>query len=51
MRRGKTVVWMVIGLATVSLTLILTIAIIAQVVLDNCVKGFEGFPEAIQGHP
>ena len=34
MRRGKTVVWMVIGLAAVTLTLILTIAIIAQVVID-----------------
>ena len=45
MRRGKTVVWMVIGLAAVTLTLILTIAIIVQVVFDTCVKCFDGFYE------
>ena len=46
MRRGKTVVWMVIGLAAVTLTLILTIAIIAQVVFDDCVvKCFNDFYE------
>jgi len=33
-RRGKTVVWMVIGLAAVTLTLIITIAIIAQQLLS-----------------
>ena len=45
MRRGKTVVWMVIGLAAVTLTLILTIAIIAQVVFGDYVKCFDGFYE------
>ena len=30
-RRGKAIVWIVIGLAAVTLTLIITIAIIAQV--------------------
>ena len=37
-RRGKTVVWMVIGFATVSLTLVLTIAIIAQVSFTSLKK-------------